>query len=39
MYDPKGEIVRGVNVAVPAGPEPWAGIPATADPRFSVKNV
>jgi aminomethyltransferase len=23
MYDPKGEIVRGINTVVPKGPEPW----------------
>ncbi len=26
MYDPKGEIVRGISTTVPNGPEPWAGI-------------
>lgn len=26
MYDPKGEIVRGINTAIPVGPEPWPGI-------------
>ena len=26
MYDPKGEIVRGINQNIPKGPEPWSGI-------------
>lgn len=26
MYDPKGEIVRGLTTAIPTGPEPWGGI-------------
>ena len=26
MYDPKGEIVRGINQKIPKGPEPWSGI-------------
>ena len=26
MYDPKGEIVRGINRDVPQKPNPWAGI-------------
>ena len=26
MYDPKGEIVRGINKAIPSKPEPWAGL-------------
>ena len=26
MYDPKGEIVRGINRDVPQEPNPWAGI-------------
>ena len=26
MYDPKGEIVRGVNKAISSKPEPWAGL-------------
>ena len=26
MYDPKGEIVRGINRDVPKKPNPWAGI-------------
>ena len=26
MYDPKGEIVRGINRDVPQKPSPWAGI-------------
>ena len=26
MYDPKGEIVRGINKNVPTKPEPWSGI-------------
>ena len=26
MYDPKGEIVRGINKNVPNKPEPWSGI-------------
>ncbi|WP_122077325.1 glycine cleavage T C-terminal barrel domain-containing protein [Pseudophaeobacter sp. EL27] len=32
MYDPKGEIVRGINTTAPATPEPWPGIkiPETA---------
>ena len=30
MYDPKGEIVRGINKVIPTEPEPWAGIPVTA---------
>ncbi len=29
MYDPKGEIVRGINTTIPQAPEPWEGIPAT----------
>lgn len=36
MYDPKGEIVRGINTTIPHAPEPWAGIPGAAnlcDPR------
>ena len=33
MYDPKGEIVRGINKIIPTEPEPWAGIPATADTK------
>lgn len=27
MYDPEGQIVRGINRDIPTGPEPWAGIP------------
>ena len=30
MYDPKGEIVRGINKVIPTEPEPWAGIPVKA---------
>ena len=26
MYDPKGEIVRGINKNIPIKPEPWPGI-------------
>ena len=26
MYDPKGEIVRGINKEIPTKPEPWIGI-------------
>ena len=26
MYDPKGEIVRGINKNIPTKPEPWSGI-------------
>ena len=26
MYDPKGEIVRGINKTIPSKPEPWDGI-------------
>jgi aminomethyltransferase len=26
MYDPKGEIVRGINKKIPTKPEPWVGI-------------
>ena len=26
MYDPKGEIVRGINKNIPSKPEPWLGI-------------
>ena len=26
MYDPKGEIVRGINKSIPSKPEPWAGL-------------
>jgi len=26
MYDPKGEIVRGINKDIPTKPEPWIGI-------------
>ena len=26
MYDPKGEIVRGINKNIPTKPEPWIGI-------------
>ena len=25
MYDPKGEIVRGINTTIPQAPEPWPG--------------
>ena len=35
MYDPKGEIVRGIDTAIPAGPNPWPGIkpdPAPGNP-------
>ena len=31
MYDPKGEIVRGINKVIPTGPDPWAGILSTAN--------
>lgn len=27
MYDPRGEIVRGIDTKIPEGPEPWPGIP------------
>jgi len=30
MYDPKGELVRGINTTIPHAPEPWVGIPTTA---------
>ena len=30
MYDPKGELVRGINTTIPRAPEPWAGIPSGA---------
>jgi len=26
MYDPNGEIVKGINKNIPKGPEPWPGI-------------
>jgi aminomethyltransferase len=26
MYDPNGEIVKGINKSIPKGPEPWQGI-------------
>mgnify|MGYP006059063039 FL=1 len=26
MYDPKGDIVRGINKTIPTKPEPWGGI-------------
>jgi len=26
MYDPNGEIVKGINKNIPKGPEPWSGI-------------
>ena len=26
MYDPKGDIVRGINKTIPTKPEPWSGI-------------
>jgi aminomethyltransferase len=26
MYDPKGEIVRGINTTIPDQPNPWAGV-------------
>ena len=26
MYDPKGEIVRGINKDIPQKPNPWVGI-------------
>ena len=26
MYDPKGDIVRGINKNIPSKPEAWAGI-------------
>jgi len=26
MYDPKGEIVRGINKNIPTRPKPWQGI-------------
>ena len=26
MYDPKGEIVRGINKDIPNKPKPWIGI-------------
>ena len=26
MYDPNGEIVKGINKNIPMGPEPWSGI-------------
>lgn len=26
MYDPKGEIVRGIDTTIPQGPRPWGGI-------------
>jgi len=39
MYDAKGEIVRGVNTTIPAGPEPWNGIPTTTDSPSSAENT
>lgn len=36
MYDPEGEIVRGIKTSIPSGPEPWTGIPAKADSRNNV---
>ena len=35
MYDPKGEIVRGINKVIPTGPDPWAGILSTANNQAS----
>jgi len=26
MYDPKGEIVRGINKEIPLNPNPWKGL-------------
>ena len=37
MYDPKGEIVRGINKIIPTGPDPWVGIPATASTRANAE--
>ena len=39
MYDPKGEIVRGINTTIAKGPEPWIGIPAITDSRDTAENV
>jgi glycine cleavage system aminomethyltransferase T len=39
MYDPKGEVVRGINSAIPAGPEPWAGISAMTDSQSKTDNA
>ena len=33
MYDPKGEIVRGINRTIPDGPAPWAGVTGTDEHR------
>jgi len=32
MYDPKGELVRGINTTIPRAPEPWGGIQSAARP-------
>jgi glycine cleavage system aminomethyltransferase T len=39
MYDPKGDIVRGINTTAPAGAEPWVGIPATTDTLSVAENT
>tara|TARA_B110000503_G_scaffold21278_1_gene32297 strand:+ start:7837 stop:9090 length:1254 start_codon:yes stop_codon:yes gene_type:complete len=39
MYDPKGEVVRGINSATPAGPEPWTGISAMTDTQSKTDNA
>jgi glycine cleavage system aminomethyltransferase T len=39
MYDPKGEVVRGINSTIPAGPEPWVGISAMTDTQSKTGNA
>jgi glycine cleavage system aminomethyltransferase T len=39
MYDPKGEVVRGINSTIPAGPEPWVGISAKTDTQSKTGNA
>ena len=39
MYDPKGKIVRGINKVIPTEPEPWVGIPVTADTQANTENA
>ena len=39
MYDPKGEIVRGINKVIPTEPEPWAGIPVKASTEANAETA
>ncbi|MEC9370570.1 MAG: glycine cleavage T C-terminal barrel domain-containing protein, partial [Pseudomonadota bacterium] len=39
MYDPKGEIVRGINQVIPTEPEPWAGIPVTTNTQANAETT